>query len=102
MVAAIIQARMGSSRFSGKSARLLSGLSILEHIIIRLQQVPEINPIQLATTREKSEAPLIEIAKNRNILVFQGDEENVLETSNPSTPLLYHETMGYLVYHVSL
>ena len=79
MVAAIIQARMGSSRFSGKSARLLSGLSILEHIIIRLQQVPEINPIQLATTREKSEAPLIEIAKNRNILVFQGDEENVLE-----------------------
>ena len=79
MVAAIIQARMGSSRFSGKSARLLSGLSILEHIIIRLQQVPEINSIQLATTREKSEAPLIEIAKNRNILVFQGDEENVLE-----------------------
>ena len=79
MVAAIIHARMGSSRFSGKSARLLSGLSILEHIIIRLQQVPEINPIQLATTQEKSEAPLIEIAKNRNILVFKGDEENVLE-----------------------
>ena len=79
MVAAIIQARMGSSRFSGKSARLLSGLSILEHIIIRLQQVPEVNPIQLATTRKQSEAPLIEIAKNNNILVFQGGEEDVLE-----------------------
>ena len=79
MVAAIIQARMGSSRFPGKSARLLSGLSILEHIIIRLQQAPEINPIQLATTREKSEAPLIKISKNRDILIFQGDEENVLE-----------------------
>ena len=79
MVAAIIQARMGSSRFPGKSARLLSGFSILEHIIIRLQQVTEISTILLATTRNKSEAPLIEIAKNCNILVFQGDEENVLE-----------------------
>ena len=79
MVAAIIQARMGSSRFPGKSARLLSGHSILEHIIIRLQQVPEIDLIQLATTRAKSEAPLIEIAKNHGVAVFQGDEENVLE-----------------------
>ena len=79
MVAAIIQARMGSSRFSGKSARLLSGLSILEHIIIRLQQAPEIDSIQLATTQGKSETPLIEIAKNRDILVFQGNEKNVLE-----------------------
>jgi len=42
MVVAIIQARMGSTRFPGKSVRLLKGLSILEHIIIRLQQVPEI------------------------------------------------------------
>ncbi|MFT4578681.1 MAG: spore coat polysaccharide biosynthesis protein SpsF [Nitrospinales bacterium] len=79
MVAAIIQARMGSTRFPGKSVRLLKGLSILEHIIIRLQQVPEIDQIQLATTEAETEAPLIKIAKKHNIAVFQGSEEDVLK-----------------------
>ena len=79
MVAAIIQARMGSTRFPGKSIRLLNGLSILEHIIIRLKQVPEIDQIQLATTDAKTEAPLIEIAKKHKVAVFQGSEEDVLK-----------------------
>ncbi len=79
MVAAIIQARMGSTRLPGKSSHLLAGLSILEHIINRLQEVPEIDQIQLATTRSKTEAPLIEIAKNLKINVFQGSEDNVLD-----------------------
>jgi len=79
MVAAIIQARMGSTRLPGKSSHLLAGLSILEHIINRLQEVLEIDRIQLATTQAKRETPLIEIAKNLNIHVFQGSEDNVLD-----------------------
>ncbi|MEC7786013.1 MAG: acylneuraminate cytidylyltransferase, partial [Nitrospinota bacterium] len=43
MVVAIIQARMGSTRLPGKSSHLLAGISILEHIINRLQEVPEID-----------------------------------------------------------
>lgn len=70
---------MGSTRFPGKSAHLLSGRSILEHIIIRLQQVPEIDQILLATPRGASESPLIENANEHSIASFQGDEENVLE-----------------------
>ena len=79
MVAAIIQARMVSTRLPGKSSHLLSGLSILEHIINRLQEVPEIDQIQLATTQAKTEAPLIKIAKNLKVNVFQGSEDNVLD-----------------------
>jgi len=79
MVAAIIQARMGSTRLPGKSSHLLAGLSILEHIINRLQEVLEIDRIQLATTQAKTETPLIEIAKKLNIHVFQGSEDNVLD-----------------------
>jgi len=79
MVAAIIQARMGSTRLPGKSSHLLAGVSILEHIINQLKEVPEIDKIQLATTQAKIEAPLIKIAKNLNISVFQGSNENVLE-----------------------
>ena len=78
MVAAIIQARMGSTRLPGKSSHLLAGISILEHIINRLQEVPEIDRIQLATTQAKTETPLIEIAKKLKVPVFQGSEENVL------------------------
>ena len=63
----------------GKSSHLLSGLSILEHIIIRLQQVPEIDQIQLATTQAETEAPLIDIAKKLNVAVFQGAKDNVLD-----------------------
>jgi len=79
MVAAIIQARMESTRLPGKSSHLLAGLSILEHIINRLQEVLEIDRIQLATTQAKTETPLIEIAKKLNIHVFQGSEDNVLD-----------------------
>jgi len=79
MIAAIIQARMGSTRLPGKSSHLLAGVSILEHIINRLKEVPEIDRIQLATTQAKTEAPLIEIAENLKVPVFQGSEENVLD-----------------------
>ena len=39
-VALIIQARMGSTRFPGKSLLPIARQPLLEHIIIRLKQVP--------------------------------------------------------------
>ncbi|SVD45473.1 uncharacterized protein METZ01_LOCUS398327 [marine metagenome] len=64
MVPVIIQIRIGSLHHSGKSAHLVSRLSILEHIIIRLQQVLEIELFPLTTTRIRTNSPHIEIAKN--------------------------------------
>lgn len=78
-VTAIIQARMGSTRFPGKSLRLLAGLPLLEHIIIRLKRVPEIDLILLAIPEKESEIPLIEFAHRLKIPVFQGPEEDVLD-----------------------
>ncbi|MBC8286770.1 MAG: glycosyltransferase family protein [Nitrospinae bacterium] len=77
-VTAIIQARMGSTRFPGKSLRPIAGLPLLEHIIIRLKQVPEIDLILLAIPEKESELPLIEFARRLQIPVFQGSEEDVL------------------------
>ena len=77
-VTAIIQARMGSTRFPGKSLRPIAGISLLEHIIIRLQQVSEIDHILLAIPDKESESPLIEFAHRLQIPVFQGSEEDVL------------------------
>ena len=78
-VTAIIQARMGSTRFPGKSLRPIAGLPLLEHIIIRLKQVPEIDLILLAIPEKESESPLIELAHELKIPVFQGSEEDVLD-----------------------
>ena len=77
-VTAIIQARMGSSRLPGKSLRTIAGLPLLEHIIIRLKQVPEIDLILLAIPKKESEAPLIELAHQLQVPVFQGSEDDVL------------------------
>jgi len=77
-VTAIIQARMGSTRFPGKSLRPIAGLPLLEHIIIRLKQVPEIDHILLAIPEKESEAPLVELAHQLQIPVFQGSEDDVL------------------------
>ena len=77
-VTAIIQARMGSTRFPGKSLRPIAGLPLLEHIIIRLKQVPEIDLILLALPEKESEIPLVELAHQLQIPVFQGSEDDVL------------------------
>ena len=77
-VTAIIQARMGSTRSPSKSLRPIAGLPMLEHIIIRLKQVPEIDLILLAIPEKESESPLIEFARRLPIPVFQGPEEDVL------------------------
>jgi spore coat polysaccharide biosynthesis protein SpsF len=77
-VTAIIQARMGSTRFPGKSLRSIAGLPLLEHIIIRLKQVPEIDLILLAIPEKESEAPIVELAHRLQTPVFQGSEDDVL------------------------
>ncbi|MBT5631272.1 MAG: glycosyltransferase family protein [Nitrospina sp.] len=78
-VTAIIQARMGSTRFPGKSLRPIAGLPLLEHIINRLKQVPEIDLILLAIPENETESPLIEFAHRLHIPFFQGSEEDVLD-----------------------
>jgi spore coat polysaccharide biosynthesis protein SpsF len=78
-VTAIIQARMGSTRFPGKSLRPIAGLPLLEHIINRLKQVPEIDFILLAIPASETESPLIEFARRLRIPFFQGSEEDVLD-----------------------
>ncbi len=78
-VTAIIQARMGSTRFPGKSLRPIAGLPLLEHIIIRLKQVAQIDRILLAIPKKASETPLIEFAQRLRIPVFEGSEEDVLD-----------------------
>jgi len=80
-IAAIIQARMSSTRLPGKVLKELpfnSGITCLEQVIRRLKKSKKLNGIIIATTEEKEDDNIIGIAKKENVKYFRGSKENVL------------------------
>ena len=71
-VVAIVQARMGSSRLSGKVLKPLGGSTVLESLINRLKNSSTIDQIVIATSIEKRDAKIVELFKDSNIKVFKG------------------------------
>lgn len=78
-VAAIIQARMGSSRFPGKVLKELAGKPILWHIVHRLRKCSTVDVIAVATSINSVDDPLVEFCKEQNVLCIRGSEDNVLD-----------------------
>lgn len=77
-VAAIIQARMTSSRLPGKVMRRIIDRPLLLHMIERVQSATMIDRIVVATTLNKQDDPIVELANRHGISVFRGSENNVL------------------------
>ena len=75
--AAIIEARMNSSRLPGKILYKADRKTFLWHLIKRLKCVNQISKIILATTTDKSDDILESIAKKNKIHCFRGSELNV-------------------------
>jgi spore coat polysaccharide biosynthesis protein SpsF len=78
-IAAVIQARMGSTRLPGKVLKPLAGCPMIEHIVRRAQQVRNLTHIVLAVPEGPAEDPLIDIARALNIDWLKGPEEDVLQ-----------------------
>ena len=78
-IVAIVEARMTSSRLPGKHLFEVCGKSMLQHLVERLNKVPLINAIVLATPKGKSHDPLIDLADHLEIAHYQGSEDNVME-----------------------
>lgn len=78
-IIAIIQARLGSTRFPQKVFADLSGKPMIWHVINRLKYSTKINHIVLATTDTHLDDELAKWAINENISLFRGSENNVLE-----------------------
>ena len=78
-IAAIIQARMNSSRFPGKIKQIFETKTLLETCIDAINHSNFIQKIIIATTANK-EDDWIEsfFKKSENIYVFRGDEKDVL------------------------
>jgi spore coat polysaccharide biosynthesis protein SpsF (cytidylyltransferase family) len=77
-VAAVIVARMGSSRLPGKSLAEISGRPLIEVVIDRLKRFDLFDSIILATSTLSLDDNLASVAAKAGALTFRGDPEDVL------------------------
>lgn len=78
-VAAIIQARMGSTRLPGKVLMPLAGKPVLWHIIHRLRKCRMVDVVAIATSTGIQDDPLATWATEAGVPLVRGPEDNVLE-----------------------
>ncbi|MCO4763248.1 MAG: hypothetical protein KC502_17145 [Myxococcales bacterium] len=84
-VAAVIQARMGSSRLPGKVLKDIGGRSAIAHLLQRLRRCTTLDSLVIATSTapgdDALEAAVAELAKDQSgpqVRVFRGSESDVL------------------------
>jgi len=72
----VVSARMRSTRCPGKAIAPLSGKPLLEHLLERTLSLG--GPVVLATSVDRTNDVLVEIAERLGVASFRGDEEDVL------------------------
>lgn len=77
-IAAIIEARMSSSRLPGKVLKEIDGKPVLQILAERLSGSEYIDEIVIATTWNPSDNEIEDLCKKINLKVFRGSEEDVL------------------------
>jgi len=80
-VGAIIQARTSSTRLPRKVLLSLpygSNITVLQQVIRRVLKSKKINTVVIATTTDREDDIIIEIAKREGVKTFRGSKEDVL------------------------
>jgi spore coat polysaccharide biosynthesis protein SpsF len=78
-IGAIVQARMSSRRLPGKVLRSLCGKPLLQHLLERVQSVPELDNVVVATSDQPSDDTIAELAARMGVPCHRGSLDNVLE-----------------------
>ena len=78
-VLAIVQARMGSTRFPDKVMQRIGEVPMIELLLNRLSGSKSIDKIILATSNDKRNLQLVEHVQKMGFEVYQGSENDVLE-----------------------
>jgi len=79
MIVAIIQARLGSTRYPRKIFSILADKPLIWHVVDRLKYSKKIDKIVLATTINTIDDETEKWANEEEVPVFRGSENNVLE-----------------------
>lgn len=77
--AAIVQARVGSSRLPGKVLSELGGKSVLAHVLDRCRRIRSVDIVICAVPDSAASAPVEEIAQRCGATVYRGSERDVLD-----------------------
>lgn len=77
-IGAIIQARMGSTRLSGKVMKGIKDKTVLQHVIERVQQSKLVDEVIIATTVHERDNVIENEANKHGVKVFRGSEGDVL------------------------
>ena len=78
MIAAIIQARMGSTRLPGKVLKKISGIPMLLFQVNRLKKSRLVNQIVVATSTLPQDDEISRFCISNDIFYFRGSENDVL------------------------
>jgi spore coat polysaccharide biosynthesis protein SpsF len=78
-IAAIVQARMGSTRLPGKTLVDICGRPLLEHIIERVKQSRYVNVIVVATTTNLEDDQIVQDCERLGVRTFRGNDLDVLD-----------------------
>jgi glutamate-1-semialdehyde aminotransferase/spore coat polysaccharide biosynthesis protein SpsF (cytidylyltransferase family) len=79
VIVAIIQARMGSSRFPGKTLADLAGRPMLARVVERVSQARSVDRVVVATSTAPQDDPITEFCRREQIACFRGSEDDVLD-----------------------
>ena len=78
-VVLVTQARIGSSRFPKKIVQKLGKKTLIDHHLDRLLMVTNKDKVIVATTKEAGIKELIDLVSKKEVLVYQGSTDNVLD-----------------------
>jgi len=79
VIVALIQARMGSSRFPGKVLEDLAGRPMLWHVVRRVRRASRVDRVVVATTDRPVDDPIVRFCEQERISCFRGSEPDVLD-----------------------
>ena len=79
-ILAIVQARMGSTRFPNKvMLPVVLGVPMIQLLLERLSRAKRINQIVLATSQDVRNRPLVEHVQKLGYAAYEGSEQDVLD-----------------------
>lgn len=78
-IVAIVQARMGSTRFPDKVMQPINGTPMIGLLLRRLSESGSIDQIILATSNDRKNDPLAEYVSKEGFEIFRGSEDDVLD-----------------------
>ncbi len=79
MIAAIVQARMGSRRLPGKTLADIAGRPMLKRLVERARRIDGVDAVIIATTDQSADDAIVAFAESAGLPVHRGSESDVLD-----------------------